>query len=238
MILLKELRRPEMLVHLQDLDGERQTHKVPLAPIIDAATALGLHEMLLEHPEGAAEHFHLSPRSAPAAVAEHSSPGAPVPAAAPSGLDAVLLEHFGTVEAGRLVYDARFRHERAALPFLTAYASLLLAGAGFRERHILQFRLALYELCANAVEHGVVLQTPPEIGIHLALTPGEVSGWIQDGCEHFDPTMQPAGSIKQRAEARATRGYGIHMMHQLLEQFRHEFNTTGNRIHFRKRFGQ
>jgi anti-sigma regulatory factor (Ser/Thr protein kinase) len=239
MILLKEFLFSAKMAVLQNLEGDLQTHKIPLTPVFDAASALGLQHLLLQRPDGTYEKFALSlPMGRTAPLDAQPSSAAPLPTVDAIGLEEVLLEHLATVEEGRLVYDARFSHEKAALPFMTAWMSILLAAAGFRETHILQSRLALYELSANAVEHGVVLQTPPEIGIHLALTPGELSGWIQDGCEHFDPTAQPAGSIRQRAESRATRGYGIHMMHQLLEQFRHEFNTTGNRIHFRKRFGR
>lgn len=237
MILLKEIHFPQCIGELLTLDGETAGHKIALAPIMDAGYALGLQQIQLEHPDGSREGFVLTPTPTHGLPVDRAG-AVSESATEQRGLETLLLDHQWCFEDNRLVYDARFSHEKAALPFMTAYFSLLLAAVGVRDAQILQFRLAMYELCANAVEHGIVLQTPPEIGIHLALTPGEVSGWIQDGCEHFDPTAQPVGSLRERAESRASRGYGIHMMHQLLEQFRHEFNTTGNRIHFRKRFGR
>jgi len=214
---------------------------VPLDAILTAAAALGLQQLRLHDSSGGHEDLLLPLRNNQVPLVDPSrsiqEPGLEGSRAerAWKDLEAVLQEHRWSVHEGCMVYDARFTHRPVTPPLIAAYVSLLLTTVGTRESQILQFRLAMYEMCANIVEHGRVRQSPTEIGIHLALSPGEVSGWIQDGCERFDLSAQPVGTIKEHAETRASRGYGIHMMHQLLETIDHEFNATGNRIHFKKR---
>lgn len=241
MILLKGIRARERLAELERLDSAALSQEVPIAPIVSAAAALGLVHLRIHDSRGSGENLVVAGATASKPASDPSrtiqEPGLEGSRAerAWKDLDAVLHEHRWSVQEDSMVYDAQFLHDPLTPPLIAAYVSLLLTAIGTRESQVLQFRLAMYEICANVIEHGRVRLSPAEIAIHLSLTPGEVNGWIQDSCEHFDLSAQPAGSIRERAETRASRGYGIHMMHQLLQGIHHEFNSTGNRIHFRKR---
>jgi anti-sigma regulatory factor (Ser/Thr protein kinase) len=239
MILLKS-------ISVQDRQAElvpcaTRTADFSMPAVLTAASALGLHRLRLHDAHGGHDDVELPIQASGNAPIDPSRATYDVGLEEPRAerawkhLDAVLRQHRCSVQEDQLIYDAVFAHEAVAPPLIAAYVSLLLATVGTRESHILQFRLAMYEICANIVEHGIVQHPAAEIGIHLAFTPGEASGWIQDACDRFDLSAQPVGSIKEQAATRASRGYGIHMLRQLLQSMDHEFNTTGNRIHFRKR---
>jgi anti-sigma regulatory factor (Ser/Thr protein kinase) len=111
----------------------------------------------------------------------------------------------------------------------------VLTTYGRQERHLMQLRLAIYEICANITEHGCPSGQRAEIGIHLRFAEGAIQGWIQDCCEYFDTAEVPLVSLPERAAARNRRGYGISVIRQLLDSFEHEFNEMGNRLTFNKR---
>jgi len=241
MILLKSIDARQRSADLQPLDTTAASNDELMAPVMTAARALGLLQLRMHDSLGSHEDLLLPAKAIslppvdPCQCMRKPSLEGMRAERTSKELDAVLYGHQGSVRGDHIDYEAHFAHQRMSPPLIASYVSLLLATIGTHESQILQFRLAMYEMCANVVEHGTLQQSPAEIGIHLALTPGEVHGWIQDGCDYFDLSAQPTGNIREHAETRAARGYGIHMMHQLLESIDHEFNTTGNRIHFRKR---
>lgn len=149
-----------------------------------------------------------------------------------------LVQHAWALQDGMPVYDGRFLNSPDCLPLLSRYAGLLLATYGEQRKHLVQLRIAIYEICANIVEHGLRSRGPAHIDVHLHFFPGEIRGWVQDTCRPFDPSRLPATGIAERLEKRSTRGYGITIMRLLLDTMQHEFNPTGNRITFSKRIFQ
>ena len=241
MILLQQINVAEGYAQLVQADMGTPSADISMTPLMDAARSLGLRQLRVRNEDGNNQTILLRPdpsrrqRPLRAETAEGKTNNPPLITAQPNTQASSLLGHRWTLEQGCAVYDARFSHESYSLPLISAYVTMLLASMGASESQIMQFRLAVYEICANIVEHGVVRQQPTEIGIHLALMPGEVRGWIQDSCERFDPLSKPTGSVKEHMATRASRGYGIHMMRQLLQELDHEFNSTGNRTLFKKR---
>lgn len=241
MILLQQINLPEGFAQLVRVDLGEQKGDVSMQQLMDAARSLGLRQLRVRDEEGTNQVISLRPdlsghgnRQRRDSPVQQNDPRQ-VATSRSNFQETSLLGHRWTIEQGCAVYDARFSHESYSLPLISAYVTMLLASVGASESQIMQLRLAVYEICANIVEHGIVHQDPAEIGIHLSLGPDEVAGWIQDSCEHFNPTSKPVGSVKEHMASRASRGYGIHMMRQLLHEFGHEFNSTGNRTLFKKR---
>ena len=241
MILLKNIKTQERSAELVTVAADTHVSPIAIEPIVTAAGNLGLRHLHMQDALGAQQLVKVPTEEARDALVgrprDIHDPGLDGKRAEQAGkdLDTVLHDHRCVQQPGHLVYEAQFAHEPVAPGLIAAYVSLLLATAGASESRRLQFRLAMYEMCANILEHGTLRQSPAEIGLHIELNVGEVRGWIQDGCTRFDLSTQPIGSIRDHADTRASRGYGIYMMHQLLESIDHEFNTTGNRIHFKKR---
>lgn len=149
-----------------------------------------------------------------------------------------LARHSWELQDGLPVYDGSFHNSPDCLPQLSRYAGLLLATYGEQRKHLVQLRIAIYEICANIIEHGLRSRGPARIDVHLQFLPEEIRGWVQDTCQPFDPSRIPETTIAQRLEKRSTRGYGITIMRLLLDTMKHEFNPTGNRITFSKRILQ
>ena len=149
-----------------------------------------------------------------------------------------LMHHRWSLVDGLPVYDGRFRNAPDCLPLLSRYAGLLLATYGEQRKHLVQLRIAIYEICANIIEHGLRSRAPARIDVHLQFFPREIRGWVQDTCQPFDPSRMPETAIAERLEKRSKRGYGITIMRLLLDTMQHEFNPMGNRITFSKRILQ
>ena len=241
MILLQQINIAEGYAEMVRVDLGNPASEVSMVPLMDAARALGLRQLRVRDEAGKPHVIALRPdpsrrgRSIQPTRRTGQSESRQLTTTHRDYQETSLLGHRWTLEEGCAVYDARFSHESFSLPLISAYVTMLLASIGANESQIMQLRLAVYEISANIIEHGIVRRNPAEIGIHIALMPGEVRGWIQDSCEHFNPLSKPAGSVKEHMTTRASRGYGIHMMRQLLQELDHQFNSTGNRTLFKKR---
>ncbi len=149
-----------------------------------------------------------------------------------------LIEHIWRMEGDWPAYEARFRHTGHCLAQLSRYCAVLLTSYGRQSTHLMQLRLALYEICANVVEHGLRHHGFGEIDFELRFDNGTIAGWVQDSCSRFDPSETQLSPIPVSASKRHARGYGIHIIRQLLDDLEHEFNDTGNRITFKKRISR
>jgi len=153
-----------------------------------------------------------------------------------SGENAELEHEWFLTEDGLVEYRARFPQERRAVASVNIYTAAALATYMGRGReHLMQLRLAIYELCVNALEHGTPLSKDSQMLIALRFEEESISGWIQDACEAFDPLEQPLEELESLLLRRAARGYGLRMAIQLLDELSYEHNETGNLLRFSKR---
>ena len=138
-------------------------------------------------------------------------------------------------------YELVLPRTRESMGALAVASSLILATYGPEANDLMRLRIALYEICANIIEHGRTKvdddpeESREEIVLVISFGDGEITGWIQDHCELFDPTSKELAHISDRLAARYRRGYGIYMLLQLLDRLEHEYNELGNRITFSKR---
>jgi anti-sigma regulatory factor (Ser/Thr protein kinase) len=144
------------------------------------------------------------------------------------------IVHRLELEDGKPTYVARFPHQLESLETIALYSGVALSTFGPLTGPLHFVRLALYELCANAIEHGRPLAAGTEIELGLGFENGRVSGWIRDRCEEFDPSANPLPALAKHAAEGARRGYGLHMVHRILTTVTHDFDGTGNRLAFRK----
>jgi anti-sigma regulatory factor (Ser/Thr protein kinase) len=167
---------------------------------------LGVHDLDLRHDDGAA------------------------------ALAAGAAKHRWIAYEDSIDYEVSFPHRKESGALVALYSALALATYGTVDESILlQLRLAIYELCLNALEHGRLKETPGEIRLGLSLAQHAIRGWVEDCCEPFNPLQRARESWGQRVAMRARRGYGIMIVIRLMDELEYEYTGRGNRISFCKR---
>jgi anti-sigma regulatory factor (Ser/Thr protein kinase) len=144
------------------------------------------------------------------------------------------ITHRLEMNAGVPTYVASIPHRRDCLEAIATYTGIVLATHGPLRGPLSFFQLALYELIANILDHGRPLETPCELELGLRLESDVVAGWIQDRCQIFDPRSVSLPSLTQHLANRPRRGYGLHMVFNILDSLSHDFDGTGNRLAFWK----
>jgi anti-sigma regulatory factor (Ser/Thr protein kinase) len=158
--------------------------------------------------------------------ARSSAPIATLPNAA--------LVHRFHLDGSTPVYAARSPHRLDVLQLLGSWADAVLATHGPLQGTLHQARLALYELCANTLEHGRPLHQDAAISVSLRIEPHSIVTLIEDECVRFDPLAARATSLPDHVSARPERGYGLHLVRSLVDGWEHRWNGHGNVIEFRK----
>lgn len=227
MILVPRIDFGAGLAQLVEAGGMEPSGPAELERVMQLARSLGLRPVVRQEPLGATPRAGAGWRRQRAAGDDPPAPADPV--------RSYLLQHRCTLAAGLPVYAGSFHHEAGCLPQLSRYAALLLATYGVQTTHLMQLRLALYEICANVVEHGLRSQRHGRIDLHLGFLANGIEGEVRDRCERFDPSEVLVSPMPVSLAARKPRGYGIRIIRQLLDDLGHEYDETGNRITFRKR---
>lgn len=109
----------------------------------------------------------------------------------------------------------------------------VLRHAGFDDETVNRMSLAVREAVANGVQHGNQLIPEKEVSITLQLEPHEIVVQIQDQGEGFDPASVPDPLAAENLLK--SRGRGIFLMKQLMDEVKHEFPAGGGtRLTLRK----
>jgi anti-sigma regulatory factor (Ser/Thr protein kinase) len=159
---------------------------------------------------------------------------APPPAAAPDPRTQ-LLQHRAELVNGRPSYTAWLGHGPDGLRLLSPYVGLLLSTYGPYPKNLMHLRVAVYELGVNAIEHGTPRRRPARLKLELRFLDGAIAGSLQDECTPFDPLAVPVPTVDDLIGARRAHGYGIPMVHRLVDSLTHAYTGTGNRVDFHKR---
>ena len=124
-------------------------------------------------------------------------------------------------------YRATFRGTpasvRDARKAIVDYARL----CGFRDPAAYDIALAAGEALANAVEHGN--KDLGYIGVHCTFEEGELTIEIRDAGRGFDPSE----IVRRNAQPDATRGFGLTIMHAIMDGV--EYRRRGTLVRLRKR---
>jgi anti-sigma regulatory factor (Ser/Thr protein kinase) len=93
----------------------------------------------------------------------------------------------------------------------------------------------VHELVANSVEHAAFTTHTPAIEIALVVRKDAVHVLYRDNAEPFHPSSRLEVDISGKIRDGEKRGYGIHLIHQFTEEFRHERENDWNSTTFRIR---
>jgi anti-sigma regulatory factor (Ser/Thr protein kinase) len=229
--------------------GDPQPWRDDFARAARVARQVGLHDVRLHLPgarqtrdDEDGELSAVAPAgNAPPAAVDRAGAARLTAAARQTGATGVAEEtedgpprHRWLQEGAILAYETTFEHAPSSRDLVAVYTPLMLATFGPQEADLMKLRVSIYEMCANLVEHGRPRRAPAVFTLGLRFLPGRIEGFLQDGCERFNPAEQPGGSVVQRAARRQPRGYGIAMFLQLLDRFEHEYTAAGNRLLFSK----
>ena len=254
MIVLEKLDFQARSAELRALSGTRGHALHVIGRLQPALERLGIERVGLVLTSG--QRFDLGRPVASAAPAPGAAPG-PAPRAIPPAMsapkggngDASMREpaaatamlrgsaeivHRLEMNGGVPTYIARIPHRRDCLEAIATYSGIVLATHGPLRGSLSFFQLALYELIANVLDHGRPLTTPCDLELGLRLESDVVTGWLQDHCELFDPRSVSLTPLTQHLVNRPRRGYGLHMVFNILDSLSHDFDGTGNRLAFWK----
>lgn len=90
-----------------------------------------------------------------------------------------------------------------------------------------RLRVALDEIVANIVAHGVAGETAPAIDVSFRLEAGGIEVVVADDGPAFDPLARPAPDLTLPLESRQPGGLGIVLVTSLMDDVRYE-RTTRN----------
>lgn len=113
--------------------------------------------------------------------------------------------------------EARIEH----LAELMAFVDGECERAGVPEDAAFAIRLAAEEAFTNVVRHGYGEQPGP-VRFELSVDGGSLTLTLIDEAPVFDPRAAPAADLESSLEDRGEGGLGWHLVHQLMDEVRHE----------------
>ena len=90
--------------------------------------------------------------------------------------------------------------------------------------------LALDELIANAVTHGLEDMAEAEIRITMRVVGGTLVLVMEDDGQPFDPTQETDADTTSPLEERAVGGLGLHLVKSFADRISYEFVEGRNRL--------
>jgi anti-sigma regulatory factor (Ser/Thr protein kinase) len=215
---------------LEVVDESSERLEARLVELHEPALMLGLRA--LEVHSGSASERRIFQ---PAALERESIAAGEAPIGAPLRAPRIGLElHRATRSRGSVLYEAHFAHRLESCRGIGAYTKLMLCAAGTPQPASGLVRLVVYELCANAIEHGEPLlpETPIQIGLEIG--PGSVHGWVRDAGVLFDPLAHLASTAALDPGQRPGRGYGLRIVQRVVDSLHHSYDGRGNLVSFTK----
>ncbi len=86
--------------------------------------------------------------------------------------------------------------------------------------------LAVHEICTNTVSHAYAGQSDGRIALSLALAsaPRRLTIEVRDAGRSFDPASVPLPNLEQSQE----HGYGLFLVHALMDEVTYSSDASGN----------
>lgn len=230
MIILEQLDLDQRQATVRVLGADAMGRQVPGARLLQLLGELGCDSLRCILPSDLERTMALDGSRSNGVDPRHDTPRiAPV-----ASLVAAGLTHRCRMHDGVPLYVGRVVHHRDSLEVISIYCDVLLSTLAARQSLLSALRLALYEICANVLEHGRPLVADAGLEVALRCERSAVSGWIEDRCERFDPLAGPAVALPDRALQGHRRGYGISIIRSTLDSLSHRHDGAGNRLEFRK----
>jgi serine/threonine-protein kinase RsbW len=115
--------------------------------------------------------------------------------------------------------------EKLAMDFAASVARSM----NFPPERVEDLKTAVAEACMNAIEHGNQSQAATRVGIRLTAAGDRLQVAVQDQGARPGIARSPAPDIESRIEGKtATRGWGIFLIENLMDEVSFESNAEGN----------
>jgi serine/threonine-protein kinase RsbW len=117
------------------------------------------------------------------------------------------------------------------LPDLLAALDDALTHAGCDDAVQFALHLATEEAAVNVITHGYAGQAPGPLTLAIGITDRSATVSLTDAAPVFDPASVPAPDLASDAMDRPIGGLGWHMIHETVDEVRHEAVAGGgNRL--------
>jgi anti-sigma regulatory factor (Ser/Thr protein kinase) len=129
-------------------------------------------------------------------------------------------------------YVIRLADFKSALDRVNKVVLIVGSSISLDERCLSHLEFCLHELVANTIEHAAFTTSAPEIQVRLVTRPDSVHIAYRDNAEPFRPSQTLEVDISNRIKEGKKRGFGIFLLHQITEAFKHERDKDWNKTTF------
>lgn len=117
-------------------------------------------------------------------------------------------------------------------------AESLARGIGFPEERVQDLRMAIGEACANAIEHGAQGTCEQRIEVAFSVASDSVEVEVRDSGEGIaSPPAAPVLAEKLSGDDPSSRGWGFHIIRNLVDEFSVESEDQGTVVRMVIRIG-
>lgn len=136
---------------------------------------------------------------------------------------------------------ARYSH-KLSIPSQTSqlarvrrYVASWAAEAGLSQKDADALQMAVDEACANAIEHGYGGKPDGTVDVEAKLKADEVIVTVRHHGEPFDPKQHQLAALTDMRKKRRKHGYGLHLMHKLMDDVRFKARGRTSEVRLTKR---
>ncbi|HNT26305.1 MAG TPA: ATP-binding protein [Anaerolineales bacterium] len=128
-------------------------------------------------------------------------------------------------------YSGHLKHLAAICDFVTEQAAL----AGLDEAQTYAVQLAVDEAATNIVEHAYGGEGRGSFSITCKVTAEGLKVVLKDGGAPFDPSSVPEPVTGVPLEELKSRGLGVFLIRQMMDEVTYQFGPDGNKLTLFKR---
>lgn len=103
---------------------------------------------------------------------------------------------------------------------------------GIADAKIGEARILVTEAVINALEHAG--EKNPAVLVEYTMTQQELTIFVEDHGEGFEPKAVEEPAIEDKLRSAKKRGWGLHLMKSLSDDFRIESSASGTKITLKK----
>jgi anti-sigma regulatory factor (Ser/Thr protein kinase) len=107
--------------------------------------------------------------------------------------------------------------------------------AGLPERAAQALQLAVDEACANAIEHGYGGRPDGRVEVEVAFKPDALTVTVRHRGDPYDPERYRPPELKQKVQGHRVHGYGLHLMHRLVDEIAFRLRDGASEVCLTKR---
>lgn len=125
--------------------------------------------------------------------------------------------------------------ELTSLPVIREFMRAGLADAGITSPLADDLVVAVEEAAMNIVTHGYEGMDPGSLMVELEVDPARVVVTLTDFGHQFEPAEPPTPDVQAIVEGAPERGFGLHLIHQIMDDVDYRCDELGNHLLLVKR---